>query len=283
MATLDDKLLGEKLHYYCSSSEDEGDEESPSGAGGSSGPSKFIPEGELSQWDGQSANTGPKGVIKDWQRYKQLERENRDEQQAEMMTLAQKLSLTCRTDAEDQKAQAQEEAIDEDLEALLDDEFLQEYMEKRMRQMMDQATARRKVFGCLRDLTDGEDFLNAIDKEEKHVIVVVCIYEKESPGCQAMIGCLEALSKDHPNVKFCKILASSAGLSKHFKVSGVPALLVYQGGDLMTNFVRLTDTLGEDFFVSDVESLLLEHGVLSQEEPVPDIIKNSAANDSDAD
>ena len=25
MATLDDKLMGEKLHYYCSSSEDEGD------------------------------------------------------------------------------------------------------------------------------------------------------------------------------------------------------------------------------------------------------------------
>ena len=28
MATLDDKLLGEKLHYYCSSSEDEGEEDS---------------------------------------------------------------------------------------------------------------------------------------------------------------------------------------------------------------------------------------------------------------
>lgn len=26
MSTLDDKLLGEKLHYYCSSSEDEEDE-----------------------------------------------------------------------------------------------------------------------------------------------------------------------------------------------------------------------------------------------------------------
>ena len=25
MATLDDKLMGEKLHYYCSSSEDEDD------------------------------------------------------------------------------------------------------------------------------------------------------------------------------------------------------------------------------------------------------------------
>ena len=28
MATLDDKLMGEKLHYYCSSSEDE-EEENP--------------------------------------------------------------------------------------------------------------------------------------------------------------------------------------------------------------------------------------------------------------
>ena len=27
MATLDDKLLGEKLHYYCSSSEDEDEDE----------------------------------------------------------------------------------------------------------------------------------------------------------------------------------------------------------------------------------------------------------------
>ena len=30
MATLDDKLLGEKLHYYCSSSEDEDEKESGS-------------------------------------------------------------------------------------------------------------------------------------------------------------------------------------------------------------------------------------------------------------
>ncbi len=31
MATLDDKLLGEKLHYYCSSSEDEGDDDEDDG------------------------------------------------------------------------------------------------------------------------------------------------------------------------------------------------------------------------------------------------------------
>ncbi len=31
MATLDDKLLGEKLHYYCSSSEDEGEDDDDDG------------------------------------------------------------------------------------------------------------------------------------------------------------------------------------------------------------------------------------------------------------
>lgn len=55
MATLDDKLLGEKLHYYCSSSEDERevdddeiDEEKP-----------FVDQDNpvsVSKWDGSSCN-----------------------------------------------------------------------------------------------------------------------------------------------------------------------------------------------------------------------------------
>ena len=73
MATLDDKLLGEKLHYYCSSSEDEGEEEEE-GTGVRGESSSVAPSRD---WDGSSANTGPKGVIKDWQRYKQLETEKR--------------------------------------------------------------------------------------------------------------------------------------------------------------------------------------------------------------
>ena len=79
MATLDDKLLGEKLHYYCSSSEDEGEdsEETPVGAGGAGGGGGSTSLTTSRDWDGSSANTGPKGVIKDWQRFKQLETEKR--------------------------------------------------------------------------------------------------------------------------------------------------------------------------------------------------------------
>ena len=82
MATLDDKLLGEKLHYYCSSSEDEGEgSEDEAGAGARSRGPQQAPasssQGQGQAWDGSSANTGPKGVLKDWQRYKQLETEMR--------------------------------------------------------------------------------------------------------------------------------------------------------------------------------------------------------------
>ena len=41
--------------------------------------------------------TGPKGVIKDWQRYKQLEAEKRAAQSLEKMQLAKKLTMTCRS------------------------------------------------------------------------------------------------------------------------------------------------------------------------------------------
>lgn len=38
----------------------------------------------------------------------------------------------------------------------------------------------------------------------------------------------------------------------------MPALLVYRGGNLLGNFVRLTDEFGEDFFAADVENFLVE-------------------------
>lgn len=41
--------------------------------------------------------TGPKGVIKDYQRFKQLERERREEQKGELAALTKKFAITCRT------------------------------------------------------------------------------------------------------------------------------------------------------------------------------------------
>nr|XP_037277997.1 phosducin-like protein [Rhipicephalus microplus] len=258
MATLEDRILGEKLQYYCSSSEDE-DEQAESDGSPSHLPAaeKAPPPPGIKQREGCSVNTGPKGVLKDWQRYRQLQSERREEQERERLQLIKKLSLTCRSELEtENKSKEEEETPQEE-----DDDFLREYMRKRMEEMMAEINARPK-FGHLSRLEDGQAFLDAVDREKAGVTVIVHIYAQGMPGCEAMNGCLQCLAEEYPQVKFCTVEASAAGMSRHFERKGVPALLVYKNGNLIGNFVRLTDEFGDDFFAVDVESFLVEHGFL---------------------
>ena len=69
-----------------------------------------------------------------------------------------------------------------------------------MREMM-VAKQPSKRFGFLADLSGGEEFLDAIDKEEKAVTVVVFIYEDGTAGCEPMHKALRTVSKDYPATK----------------------------------------------------------------------------------
>lgn len=70
MSTLEDKILGEKLQYYCSDSEEEkeasGDEDADEDSG-NAGAVAAAPQPapdmtqDMTHWQGNSANTGPKG------------------------------------------------------------------------------------------------------------------------------------------------------------------------------------------------------------------------------
>ncbi|KAF0293868.1 Phosducin-like protein [Amphibalanus amphitrite] len=155
--------------------------------------------------------TGPKGVIKDWQRFKQLEAEKRASQSLEKMQLAQKLSLTC-----------------------------------------------RPQFGRLVALHTAQQFLDAVDQEHQDVTVIVHLYDERTASCRTMNDCLATISRLQPHYKFCKLRASTAGVSKHFSETGVPALIIYKGGAVIGNFVRLEDELGDDFCSSDLENFLIE-------------------------
>lgn len=55
--------------------------------------------------------------------------------------------------------------------------------------------------------------------------------------------------------------------------SGVPALLAYKSGNLIGNFVSLSNEFGDDFFATDVEEFLVDHGLLPDSTLVPEIIK----------
>ena len=63
MATLEDKILGEKLHNYCSSSEESDNEDSgaESKKPNKASAAETKEPAEVNKWEGTSTNTGPKG------------------------------------------------------------------------------------------------------------------------------------------------------------------------------------------------------------------------------
>ncbi|KAJ8046881.1 Phosducin-like protein [Holothuria leucospilota] len=291
MATMDDKILGEKLQYYYSSSDDERDDDDDDDVK-CSGEDADCGEGETScQPDedftsGSATHTGPKGVLEDWRRYKQLETERRKEQEDERMALARKLALTCRTYDDDLKDKQEDEELAE-LGLDLEDEFLKQYREQRMKEMTDQLVKNRPVFGSVLELT-RENYVDAIDNENKSVSVVVHVYGNSSPGCEALDGCFQCLCKEYPTVKFCRAAATAMQVSHSFCQNGLPALLVYRGGQLVGNFVKVTDYLGEDFFSVEVEAFLQDHGLLPNKDETAIVrgggaVTSTAAESGDSD
>lgn len=297
MTTLDDKLLGEKLQYYYSSSEGEDSdrEDKEEGSGALAGGSMTADaEGT---GDGISVNTGPKGVINDWRRFKQLETEQREEQCREMERLIKKLSMSCRSHLDEEEEQRKQQELQEKISGKMtlkdfaridedqdDEEFLQQYRKQRMEEMRQQLH-RGPQFKQVFEIPSGEAFLDVIDKAQKCTLIVVHIYEDAIPGTEALHGCMICLATEYPAVKFCRVRSSVIGASTRFTSSALPALLIYKGGELIGNFVRVTDQLGDDFFAVDLEAFLQEFGLLPEKEGlVLTAVRNAAtcySEDSD--
>ncbi|XP_048586616.1 phosducin-like protein [Nematostella vectensis] len=276
MTTLDDRLLGEKRQNYVSSSESEGEEEEPAAASVDNAGS-LPPNMRL-----QTPKTGPKGVIQDFRRYKQLETEHKKEQEEELKALAKKFSLSCQTSLEDE----QEKQLMKELE-IEEDEFLKQYHLKRLLQMKDEQQQKiamqRHRFGKVIDITSQDEFLAAIDKEPLHVVIVIHLYDQTS-SCVCMNECLNILAQQFPMVKFCRVEADKTGISKTFRKNGLPALLAYKATHMIGNFVQLRSILGDDFFASDVESFLIENGIISDEEEQSSLqARKMIATDQDED
>ncbi|XP_069842283.1 phosducin-like protein [Dendropsophus ebraccatus] len=280
MTTLDDKLLGEKGQYYYSSSSDDEDSDQERKVRQSS-------TGEDGGKEGSVVNTGPKGVINDWRRYKQLETEQNDEQKRELEQLVKRLSMTCKSQLDEEKDKQKQKELEEKLNGKMtmqeynmlnkedDEDFLEQYRRQRIEEMKQQL-CHSQVYKVVFDIRSGEEFLDTVDKEDKNTLVIILIYEDEVPGAEAASGSIICLAAEYPGVKFCRVKSSLLGTSSKFTKNALPALLVYKSGDLVGNFVRITDQLGDDFFAVDLEAFLHECSLL----PEKDIVRSSICNPS---
>lgn len=261
MTTLDDKLLGEKLHYYCSSSSEGSDDEEESGK---SIETPVASATESSEWNGLSRNTGPKGVIEDWQKYKQLQREQLEEAEKDRLAKFRQMAITCAADN-------QIENIDDEES----DEFLLEYRKKRMQEMMAQYGNKSACFGAVFNIKSPNEFLKMVDEEEKTTTIIVHVYDNNNTACLKINDFLGKLAEQYKHVKFCKVLTTAAGLSLQFKIAGVPAFLVYKNKQIIGNFIKLTTEFSDDFCEGDVENFLIENGILGNQSSVDAGEKNS--------
>lgn len=248
MSTIEDKILdGPRIHYCDAGNDDirheenDGDEQPNAGAENNVEHLLIRPDDETERlnrasqvkWRGYSTNTGPKGVIEDYKKRVQKERAK-------------------------QKPDEVDELEAEFQELLNDDSVLKEYIAKRISNLTSSPT-----FGQVYRLKTGSELLDAIDKENDNVLIIVHIYTKYSRACSQLNRCLDELAADLKHMKFITLDASVTNLSTNFKENGVPALLAYKKGDLVKSLVQLEELLDRDFDSGQVKELLIDNGMLA--------------------
>ncbi|XP_056125112.1 phosducin b isoform X2 [Rhinichthys klamathensis goyatoka] len=203
-------------------------------------------------------HTGPKGVINDWRKFKleSMDQEVLPPSKRELlrqMSSPQKPKDTCMS--------AQEyELIKED-----DEKSLRKYRKQCMQEMHEHLSFGPK-FETVYDLDSGEAFLEVIEKEHRLTVVVVHIYKDGVKGCDALNSCMDCLASEYTSVKFCRIRAAATGAGERFSDDVLPTLLVYKAGELLGNFLAVTQHFNEEFFATDVEAFLNEYGLLPVKE-----------------
>nr|BAC65456.1 phosducin [Phelsuma sundbergi longinsulae] len=216
----------------------------------------------------EATHTGPKGVIHDWRKFK-LESEDRNtlpvskkEILIRQMSSPHRSNSKCSTrDRLIRKMSMQEYEIINDGKE--DETCLRKY-QKRCMLDMHQRLSFGPQYGYLSELESGEQFLEAIEKERKTTTIIVHIYEDGIKGCDLLNNSLTCLAVEYSMVRFCKIKASDTGAGDRFSPEVLPTLLVYRGGELVSNFLSVTEQFNEEFFAVDVETFLKEYGLLPQ-------------------
>ncbi|XP_036377555.1 phosducin b [Megalops cyprinoides] len=211
------------------------------------------------------SHTGPKGVINDWRKFK-LESVDQEALPPSKRELLRQMSSPQNPRDEsgergNRKMSAQEyELIKEE-----DEKCLRKYRKQCMQEMHERLSFGPKFEGVY-ELESGEAFLEVIEKEHRLTLVVVHIYEDSVKGCEALNNCFTCLAAEYPTVKFCKIKASCTGAGDRFSDDVLPTLLVYKAGELLGNFLCVTQHLNEEFFAVDVEAFLNEYGLLPEKD-----------------
>eukprot|EP00172_Hildenbrandia_rubra_P004477 Plantae.Rhodophyta-Hildenbrandia_rubra.ctg913.p1 GENE.Plantae.Rhodophyta-Hildenbrandia_rubra.ctg913~~Plantae.Rhodophyta-Hildenbrandia_rubra.ctg913.p1 ORF type:complete len:230 (+),score=70.53 Plantae.Rhodophyta-Hildenbrandia_rubra.ctg913:73-762(+) len=157
--------------------------------------------------------------------------------------------------------------LDAELEEADSDEerILMEYRTKRIEEM--KADACRRRFGPGVEYIAADDWKREVTEGGKGIYVVVHLFQDGLEGCKLMSEILSKLAKKFRFTKFLKCKSTDA--IRNFPDEKCPALLVYEGGKVLKQFVGLEAFAGLKTQVEHVEWGLKNLGAVESEMTEP--------------
>ena len=236
-----------------------------------------------------SANTGPKGVKADYDEYKQHQEQERarinQEKEAVLDRLvngaisstpsvsysameAQRLlekaiqrhtnhhGNTTNNSNDQCGSNGNDEDTDDDLlNELEDDEdtFMAAYREKRRQEM--QMQSKLPSYGKVTNV-DAFGFVDRLERTNANIYVIVHMWEKDIRACNTLDVTLESLAREHQHIDFLRLCRSDTPTG--LPCNALPALLIYQDGELIETIMKVDEKVGDKCAKNDVEKLLSE-------------------------
>jgi len=170
------------------------------------------------------------------------------------------------TKAEANRRIANKEELEEDLMEELDDDFSEQYREKRLQEFRLQAQKleemKENAHGVYSEITNEKDFLNITTKTP---FVIIHFYHPTFQRCQIVDKHLQSLAKKHFGTKFAKISVEIAPFFiQKLKVQVLPCIIMFVDGVAMDRIVGFDELGGKDDFKEGVlEKRLAKCGVIA--------------------
>mmetsp|Transcript_16236 Transcript_16236/g.33364 ORF Transcript_16236/g.33364 Transcript_16236/m.33364 type:complete len:367 (+) Transcript_16236:44-1144(+) len=141
-----------------------------------------------------------------------------------------------------------------------EEEFMKSYRDARLTQL--KHAARYPIYGTLLEV-DAFEFAELVDDMDPRSHLVIHMYEPYVEGCKRINNMLDELSR---RMRWCQVARLHCfKANPNFDPVALPVIMVYRGGEMVENFVKVTDVLPKDFKVDDLQWLLENAGVVNPE------------------
>jgi len=152
------------------------------------------------------------------------------------------------------------EELDELEDEFDDDRFFQDFREKRLAELKEQALRNR--FGTVQEITKA-DWIKEVNEASAACWVIIHLYQTHVAECSVVDEAFLALSSKFRDVKFLKIRSNLA--VENWPDSNLPAIFLYRNGSLQSQFIGVKSMGGTNMTPDDLEWHLAQKGVLETE------------------